>query len=281
MSIKLNELVDSLIQSGPPAELKQVSQSLSSLTKGTSTSSTNSLIQDSIEQYAQENIISIDNIIISKYNKDENSSKYIDYVNNKLFNVDWQNQKIIDVESYHDNNNKRGSNYDELIQKLSQYGDDYYPSNFAFTVIPESEDQLRVIIIGQRANHDNFYTGQWKSNYLITEQGIKGNIDLDIHYFEDGNVRLKFNESINSNNNNNNNSSTLQSGNLINNASRIVNFINEQENATMVKIIEQFNNLNQKTFKNLRRLLPFNRSKINWGSAIVNYILGSDVINKK
>lgn len=280
MSIKLNELVDSLIQSAPPAELKQVSQSLSSLTKGTSTSSTNSLIQDSIEQYAQENIISIDNIIISKYNKDENSSKYIDYVNNKLFNVDWQNQKIIDVESYHDNNNKRGSNYDELIQKLSQYGDDYYPSNFAFTVIPESEDQLRVIIIGQRANHDNFYTGQWKSNYLITEQGIKGNIDLDIHYFEDGNVRLKFNESINSSNNNNN-SSTLQSGNLINNASRIVNFINKQENATMVKIIEQFNNLNQKSFKNLRRLLPVTRSKINWGSAIGNYRLGSDVINKK
>ncbi|KHC67093.1 F-actin-capping protein subunit alpha [Candida albicans P78042] len=280
MSINLNELVDSLIQSAPPAELKQVSQSLSSLTKGTSTSSTNSLIQDSIEQYAQENIISIDNIIISKYNKDENSSKYIDYVNNKLFNVDWQNQKIIDVESYHDNNNKRGSNYDELIQKLSQYGDDYYPSNFAFTVIPESEDQLRVIIIGQRANHDNFYTGQWKSNYLITEQGIKGNIDLDIHYFEDGNVRLKFNESINSSNNNNN-SSTLQSGNLINNASRIVNFINEQENATMVKIIEQFNNLNQKSFKNLRRLLPVTRSKINWGSAIGNYRLGSDVVNKK
>lgn len=280
MSINLNELVDSLIQSAPPAELKQVSQSLSSLTKGTSTSSTNSLIQDSIEQYAQENIISIDNIIISKYNKDENSSKYIDYVNNKLFNVDWQNQKIIDVESYHDNNNKRGSNYDELIQKLSQYGDDYYPSNFAFTVIPESEDQLRVIIIGQRANHDNFYTGQWKSNYLITEQGIKGNIDLDIHYFEDGNVRLKFNESINSSNNNNN-SSTLQSGNLINNASRIVNFINKQENATMVKIIEQFNNLNQKSFKNLRRLLPVTRSKINWGSAIGNYRLGSDVINKK
>lgn len=280
MSINLNELVDSLIQSAPPAELKQVSQSLSSLTKGTSTSSTNSLIQDSIEQYAQENIISIDNIIISKYNKDENSSKYIDYVDNKLFNVDWQNQKIIDVESYHDNNNKRGSNYDELIQKLSQYGDDYYPSNFAFTVIPESEDQLRVIIIGQRANHDNFYTGQWKSNYLITEQGIKGNIDLDIHYFEDGNVRLKFNESINSSNNNNN-SSTLQSGNLINNASKIVNFINEQENATMVKIIEQFNNLNQKSFKNLRRLLPVTRSKINWGSAIGNYRLGSDVINKK
>ena len=59
---------------------------------------------------------------------------------------------------------------------------------------------------------------------------------------------MKFNESINSSNNNNN-SSTLQSGNLINNASRIVNFINEQENATMVKIIEQFNNLNQNHLK--------------------------------
>lgn len=261
MSIKLNKLVDSLIETAPPAELKNVSQSLSALTT--------SSIDDNIEKYAQEQAVIIDSTIVSKYNKDTNSSKYIDYVNKKLFNVDWTNGKIIDVESYSPIV-QYPNVYDELVEKLTQYGDDYYPSTFAFTVIPNDNGDLRVIIIGQRANHDNFYTGQWKSSYFISEQlNVSGEINLDIHYFEDGNVRLKFNEQI--------------SGSNIDgsSASKIVNFINDQENQVLIKIVDQFNNLNQQSFKNLRRLLPVTRSKINWGSAIGNYRLGNDVVNKK
>ena len=261
MSIKLNELVDSLIETAPPAELKNVSQSLSSLTT--------SSIDDNIEKYAQENAVVIDNTIVSKYNKDKNSSKYIDYINNKKFNVDWINFKIIDVENY-ESNFEYPKIYQELIDKLNQYGEDYYPSTFAFTIIPTEDEELRIIIIGQRANHDNFYTGQWKSNYLISKNlNISGEIKLDIHYFEDGNVRLKFIEEI----------SDIKIDNS--SSSKIVNFINDQENKVVIKIVDQFNNLNQQSFKNLRRLLPVTRSKINWGSAIGNYRLGSDVVNKK
>ncbi|MCP8719078.1 MAG: F-actin-capping protein subunit alpha [Asgard group archaeon] len=261
MSIKLNELVDSLIETAPPAELKNVSQSLSSLTT--------SSIDDNIEKYAQENAVVIDNTIVSKYNKDKNSSKYIDYINNKKFNVDWINCKIIDVENY-ESNFEYPKIYQELIDKLNQYGEDYYPSTFAFTIIPTEDEELRIIIIGQRANHDNFYTGQWKSNYLISKNlNISGEIKLDIHYFEDGNVRLKFIEEI----------SDIKIDNS--SSSKIVNFINDQENKVVIKIVDQFNNLNQQSFKNLRRLLPVTRSKINWGSAIGNYRLGSDVVNKK
>ncbi|EER36225.1 conserved hypothetical protein [Candida tropicalis MYA-3404] len=261
MSIKLNELVDSLIETAPPAELKNVSQSLSSLTT--------SSIDDNIEKYAQENAVVIDNTIVSKYNKDKNSSKYIDYINNKKFNVDWINCKIIDVENY-ESNFEYPKIYQELIDKLNQYGEDYYPSTFAFTIIPTEDEELRIIIIGQRANHDNFYTGQWKSNYLISKNSnISGEIKLDIHYFEDGNVRLKFIEEI----------SDIKIDNS--SSSKIVNFINDQENKVVIKIVDQFNNLNQQSFKNLRRLLPVTRSKINWGSAIGNYRLGSDVVNKK
>ena len=243
MSIKLNELVDSLIETAPPAELKNVSQSLSSLTT--------SSIDDNIEKYAQENAVVIDNTSVSKYNKDKNSSKYIDYINNKKFNVDWINCKIIDVENY-ESNFEYPKIYQELIDKLNQYGEDYYPSTFAFTIIPTEDEELRIIIIGQRANHDNFYTGQWKSNYLISKNlNISGEIKLDIHYFEDGNVRLKFIEEI----------SDIKIDNS--SSSKIVNFINDQENKVVIKIVDQFNNLNQQSFKNLRRLLPVTRSKIN------------------
>ena len=237
-----------------------MSQSLSSLTT--------SSIDDNIEKYAQENAVVIDNTIVSKYNKDKNSSKYIDYINNKKFNVDWINCKIIDVENY-ESNFEYPKIYQELIDKLNQYGEDYYPSTFAFTIIPTEDEELRIIIIGQRANHDNFYTGQWKSNYLISKNlNISGEIKLDIHYFEDGNVRLKFIEEI----------SDIKIDNS--SSSKIVNFINDQENKVVIKIVDQFNNLNQQSFKNLRRLLPVTRSKINWGSAIGNYRLGSDVVNK-
>ncbi|EMG48978.1 CAP01 F-actin-capping protein subunit alpha [Candida maltosa Xu316] len=262
MSLKLTEIVDSLIESAPPVELKEVSQSLSALTTTS--------IDDNIEKFAQDKTIAIDNnnTIVSKYNKDSQSSKYIDYVHKKLFNVDWKHGKVIDIEPYHNGTTDYPAVYDELVDKLAKYGDDYYPSTFAYTVIPESEG-LRIIIIGQRANHENFYTGQWKSNYVVSERGITGDVSLDIHYFEDGNVRLKFNESIN------------DEGDFVGSASKIVNFINDQENQIVIKIVDQFNNLNQQSFKNLRRLLPVTRSKINWGSAIGNYRLGSDVVYKK
>ncbi|RCK66154.1 F-actin-capping protein subunit alpha [Candida viswanathii] len=261
MSIKLNELVDSLIETAPPVELKHVSLSLSALTP--------SSIDDNIEKYAQEHAVIVGDTIVSKYNKDPQSSKYIDYVNKKLFNVDWAAGRVIDVEPY-----VAGVSYpavyEDLVLKLTAYGEDYYPSTYAFTVIPgDNEDGLRVIIIGQRANHDNFYTGQWKSNYVISDLSASGEINLDIHYFEDGNVRLKFTEEISG------------AGIDASSALKIVNFINDQENLVIIKIVDQFNALNQQSFKNLRRLLPVTRSKINWGSAIGNYRLGSDVVNKK
>ncbi|KAG7662236.1 uncharacterized protein J8A68_004246 [[Candida] subhashii] len=265
MSVKLNELVDSLVKTSPPGELTNVNNNLSSLIDDSS------VIQDSIESYVNENnAVFSGKYIAGKYNKHPNSSKYIDYVNGKLFNIDLKSMQAIDIEPYHETSGLPGY-FNELTRKLEKYGDDHYPSSYAFTVIPENDDDsLRIIIIGQRLNNDNYYTGQWKSEYLIKGNGqVSGVVKLDIHYYEDGNVRLKFDEKIES--------TTLQTVN----AGEIVNFINNSETKITLNIIDQFTHLNQQSFKNLRRLLPITRSKINWGNAIGNYRLGSDVVNKK
>lgn len=89
---------------------------------------------------------------------------------------------------------------------------------------------------------------------------------MDIHYYEEGNVRLNFSEEISEN---------------VSNDKNLVKIIENIEHKLSLKVIESFNELNQRTFKNLRRLLPITRSKINWGNAIGNYRLGSDVINKQ
>ncbi|KAI5951075.1 CAP1 [Candida jiufengensis] len=259
MSVQLEDIVTSLISSAPPTELPEVIKNLKVLSKDI----TNSTIENSINEYLKTHSIIIDDYIINSQNKDSNSSKYIDYIRNEKFNFDLVNEKIIDVESYdHDISIPK-----DLIIKLEKYGNDYYV-DFNFTIIPTDENNYKIIIIGEKQNQENFYTGSWQSEYSISNNRITGKINLDIHYFEEGNVRLKFTESL---------SDSINSSTT----SNVINFINNSENEIEEKIIQNFTNLNQNSFKNLRRLLPVTRSKLNWGSAIGNYRLGSDVVNKK
>lgn len=266
MAVKLNKLVSDLVASAPPGELTGVAEDLNTILDNEQTS----LVNNSIETFFDENFGVFSNtFVVSKLNKDQNSSKYIDYVNKKLFNIDVSNQAAIDIESLERHVELPGY-FDDLVKKLEQYGDDHFPSTFAFTVIPDvASGRVHIILIGERLNNENFYTGQWRARYTVTETGdVTGDIKLDIHYFEDGNVRLNFDEKV---------SESISSVN----GGSIVNLINKVESSTTIKLMETFNDLNQKSFKNLRRLLPVTRSKINWGKAIGNYRLGSDVVNKQ
>lgn len=269
----VDNIVNQLVSAAPPGELAGVAEDLEVLLPGQ---------LKSVVSRAQESFINghggvfLDKYIACKYNKDPNLSKYIDHVSKQLFNVDLKSQRAIDVEEFESDHVQYPPYYDQLVSNLQQYGEDHYPSGYAFSVIPgdstSNESTVRVIIIGQRLNGDNFYTGQWKGDYLYDEttKELNGRISLDIHYYEDGNVRLRFDEPI----------ETVRLGQG-NESLAIVNAINSTESDVTRQIMTQFNELNQKSFKNLRRLLPVTRAKINWGKAIGNYRLGSDVVNSK
>lgn len=263
-SVELDTIVSSLVKSSAPGELEGISQDLGIILSGKSNAST---VNKAIENYINENSgVFSSKYIASSVNKYESSTKYIDFIGKKLFNIDFHKQTAIDFEDY-EPEVQYPAYFDELVKKLEAYGEDHYPSKYAFTVVPDGSD-LQIIIIGQKLNYENFYTGLWKAHYKIKSQSITGSVKLDIHYYEDGNVRLNFDE-------------LIDGSALISSASDIVNFINKTENEITMKILENFNELNQKYFKNLRRLLPVTRSKINWGHAIGNYRLGSDVVHNK
>lgn len=262
--IKLENLVSSLVQTAPPGELSGVKQDLSAILGHNN----DHLINNSIESYVNhKGGIFSGKYIASKLNKLPGSTKYVDYVEKKLFNIDLKTYQAIDIEDY-TSDTTLPSYFDELSQLLEVYGSDHYPSTYAFTVIPKSPDELYIILIGQRLNNENYYTGQWNSTYVVKNGVIKGDVKVDIHYYEDGNVRLNFDE-------------TVEEPMTAASAKAIVNFINASENKITLKIVDNFNELNQKYFKNLRRLLPVTRAKIHWGNAIGNYRLGSDVVNKQ
>lgn len=261
--VSLDSIIQALVESSPPGELCEVVDGLNSvIPEGISSS----VITRALENYIDKNCgIFSSSYIASGYNKSPHSTKYADFIGKKLFNIDLQRQAAIDLEDFTPDVDYPEYYY-ELVSKLKEYGVKQYPSGFAFTVIPSTDD-VKIIVIGQRLNKKNFYTGQWKSVYSLKENVLKGSIKIDIHYFEEGNVRLTYEDNV--------------TNDVSMDARSILNAINTTENNIAVKIVENFNDLNQRSFKNLRRLLPVTRSKINWGKAIGNYKLGSDVVSQK
>ena len=244
-SVAMNKTVNELVSSAPPGELADVVEDLNVIIDNPAA------ILAAVDNYVEQGVVAL-GLIASKWNSHQ--GKYACHVNKKLYNVD--GLKAIDIEDFE----TEGVDAN-LVNLLERYGEAHYPSTYAFTVVPGSTTEI--VIIGQRNNLENYYSGQWKSHYLINGSKVVGEIAITIHYFEEGNVRMTFNEKVEGS------------------GSDVVLVIEKIENDVTLKVVDKFTDLNQKLFKNLRRLLPVTRSKINWGKAIGNYRLGSDVVNKK
>jgi hypothetical protein len=110
-----------------------------------------------------------------------------------------------------------------------------------------------------------FRNGRWRSLYIYepSSSSLTGSIKVDVHYYEDGNVRLLTNKPL---------SSSVSSSS----ASGIVREIATAEKRYQEEINKGFNNLSEGAFKGLRRQLPITRQKIEWDK-IAGYRLGQDI----
>ncbi len=86
---------------------------------------------------------------------------------------------------------------------------------------------------------------------------------VDVHYYEDGNVRLLTTKPV---------IASISSGS----ASTIVREIAVAEKKYQEELNKGFNNLSEGAFKGLRRQLPITRQKIEWDK-IAGYRLGQDI----
>jgi len=90
-----------------------------------------------------------------------------------------------------------------------------------------------------------------------------GNIKVDVHYYEDGNVRLLTNKPI---------SVSIPSAS----ASSIAREIGVAEKKYQEELHKGFGSLSEGAFKGLRRQLPITRQKIEW-EKIAGYKLGQSL----
>jgi hypothetical protein len=107
--------------------------------------------------------------------------------------------------------------------------------------------------------------GRWRSLYIYSPSSstLVGSIKVDVHYYEDGNVRLLTNKPL---------SLSVSSAS----ASTIAREISVTEKKYQEELNRGFGNLGEGAFKGLRRQLPITRQKIEWDK-IAGYRLGQDI----
>ncbi|KAH3670978.1 hypothetical protein OGAPHI_000689 [Ogataea philodendri] len=199
-------------------------------------------------------------VLVSKYNK--SGAKFYDPSLDLTFDYDFDALKVIDVETGRAPLSSQLAKYNE---QLAEYCSQHYPTFYKSVVVEDETDSdiFYFIIVDENLNDGNFYNGRWQSfyKYNSSTNELAGEIRVKIHYYEDGNI-------------------VLNSGTKVNEkaGASVVDTIAKAENKYEIAVLNKFAKLNDDLFKNLRRQLPINRSKVRWGDAIGNYKLGQDVV---
>jgi len=108
--------------------------------------------------------------------------------------------------------------------------------------------------VANKYSPSNFWNGRWRSVYILSpsSSSLEGTIRVDVHYYEDGNVRLTTSKRV---------QISTSSGAS---ATEIVRQIALAEKKYQEELNRGFNALSEGAFKGLRRQLPVTRQKVEW-----------------
>jgi hypothetical protein len=174
------------------------------------------------------------------------------------------------------------SNSKSTLKSLSQYATDFFPKA-AYGVYPiEDDSKIAIILVANKYSPNNFWyaptnppiqlitnmatrNGRWRSYYVYdpSSNTLEGTMKVDVHYYEDGNVRLLTTKPV---------SASIPSGT----GSGILKEVATAEKKYQDELNRGFTSLSENTFKGLRRQLPITRQKIEW-EKVAGYRLGQDI----
>ena len=119
-----------------------------------------------------------------------------------------------------------------------------YPAN--------SNNGIAILLVANKYSPQNFWNGRWRSTYTLDPSAgsLSGTIKVDVHYYEDGNVRMSTSKKV----------EVASAGS----AEAAVREIAKLENKFQEELNRAFVNLAEGSFKSLRRQLPVTRQRVEW-----------------
>ncbi|KAG6361546.1 hypothetical protein INS49_009773 [Diaporthe citri] len=206
---------------------------------------------------------SSDPVIVSSHNS-LGDGRYYDVESSTSFEFDHATQKASGAQS-HSLESAHSDLVKSTLKSLGTYVKEHFP-NASYGVYPiENDSKLAIITVASKYSPNNFWNGRWRSLYLFdpSDSSLEGSIKVDVHYYEDGNVRLLANKAV---------TASVSSGT----GSGIAKEISTAEKKYQEELNKGFTSLSEGAFKSLRRQLPVTRQKIEWDK-VASYRLGQDI----
>jgi len=261
------ETASSFIENAPPGELAEVIADIKSLSIDEPSIISN--LTPAIEKYNKEQFATTKLsgasglVIVSSYN-DLGGGRFYDSESASSFAYNHSTQKASDVQSY-SVEGEHASIVKPLARELSSHVQEHFPSLSASGVFPVDEG-IAILAVGNKYSPSNYWNGRWRSTYIYSPSSstLTGTINVDVHYYEDGNVRLVTEKKIPE--------TSVKTGS----ASEIVRLVAGLEKKYQEELNKAFGSLSEGAFKSLRRQLPVTRQKMDWDKAGA-YKIGQDI----
>jgi len=151
---------------------------------------------------------------------------------------------------------------------VAKYMTNNYSSGKCVCAVYGNDDgNLSICLSAKNTKLSSFWSGSWRGVYTVNVSTagsveLTGNIKVNVHYFEDGNVQL-----------NTTFSDTIKvdiSEDVDASAKEIVEAIGTIEGDYQKHMEEMFVDMHRTTFKQMRRFLPINKQPMNWNIAAHN-----------
>ncbi|KAI6249147.1 F-actin-capping protein subunit alpha [Erysiphe necator] len=259
--------ISAFVEGAPPGELANVITDIEALT--IDNPSATSELGSAFRKYNEEQFATVklpgssNHVIVSSHNS-LGDDRYYDVGSSSCFAFDHTTQKASNVQSYA----LESTNLDlikSFLKNLAPYIEEHYP-DASFGVYPIQDDtEIAIAIVANKYSPKNLWNGRWRSLYKFSPSSLtlNGYIKVDVHYYENGNVRLLTTKPI---------SRSLSSST----GAAVVREISSLEKKYQEDLNESFYNLSEGAFKGLRRQLPVTRQKVEWDK-IAGYRLGHDI----
>ena len=138
-----------------------------------------------------------------------------------------------------------------LQKSFSNAAAEHFPDSTIGVYPVESDSSIAILLVANKYSPQNFWNGRWRSSYVLnpSSSSTTGTIKVDVHYYEDGNVRMSTSKKV-----------ELSSG--IGSADAVVKEIAKAENKYQEELNRAFTSLSEGSFKGLRRQLPVTRQRV-------------------
>jgi len=259
-----NAALSAFVQAAPPGELSNVVSAIKTITEQSSLAQ----LKPVFKQYDEDQFVTVklpgasQSVIISKYNS-LGDGRYFDVESLSSWAFDHESQRASNVQSY----SLESSNADlikSLLKAIQTHTAEHYPSSTSGVFPTDNDSKIAIVIVANKYSPSNYWNGRWRSSYVydVSSNSLKGHIEVDVHYYEDGNVRLL--------------TSKEPSASPGTSAQEIVKAIAAAERKYQEELNRGFTGLSEGAFKALRRQLPVTRQKVEW-EKISSYKVGQDI----